>query len=109
MGMEFMRKGAKVIKDDKIIDPKQVDSRGRSNKERMEKGLAPVGPDGKPVNLHHVDQTMDGPIKEMTTTNHQQNYATLHTNTGGSPSNIDRAAFDKWRITYWKERALDFK
>ncbi|GAA4976324.1 HNH/ENDO VII family nuclease [Streptomyces hyderabadensis] len=33
----------------------------------MKQGLAPMGPDGKPMNLHHMLQTQDGPIAEVTT------------------------------------------
>lgn len=74
----------------------------------MKKGLAPIGPDGKSINLHHVDQTMEGPVKEMTALYHQQNYSSLHFNTGESQSQIDRDVFDVWRRNYWKQRANDF-
>ncbi|MCR5289370.1 MAG: hypothetical protein K6E51_05210, partial [Treponema sp.] len=100
--------GIDVIQDNSIIDPSLVDSRGRSNIERMQKGLAPIGSDGESVNLHHVDQTMNGPVKEMTATSHQQNYSTLHSNTGQSPSQINRKEFDSWRKGYWQQRANDF-
>ena len=100
--------GQQVIQNDQLINPNLVDDLGRTNVERMENGLAPIGPDGKPINLHHVDQTMTGPIEEMTATYHQQNYSTLHANTGQSGSLIDRTAFNIWRAEYWKGRAEDF-
>lgn len=74
----------------------------------MKKGLAPIGPDGKSINLHHVDQTSEGPVQEMTALYHQQNYSSLHFNTGESQSQIDRDVFDVWRRNYWKQRATDF-
>ena len=48
------------------------------------RGDAPTGDDGHPVELHHRDQTPDGPIDEMTRTDHRGagNYKKNHTNTG---------------------------
>ena len=40
------------------------------NQERMSKGKAPIGKDGKPVELHHEGQTSEGNLKEMTQTEH---------------------------------------
>ena len=100
--------GVDVIQDNSIINLDLVDSRGRTNAERMKKGLAPIGPDGKSVNLHHVDQTMNGPVQELTATNHQKNYSSLHSNTGQTPSQINRKEFETWRNQYWKQRVEDF-
>lgn len=96
--------GKKVIIDNDTFDPGLVDRQGRTNLQRMEQGLAPIGTDGKSVNIHHIDQTDTGPVIEITATNHQQNYAELHINTGQSASQIDRDAFNKWRREYWKWR-----
>ncbi|MGC3945454.1 MAG: RHS repeat-associated core domain-containing protein [Chryseolinea sp.] len=70
-----------------------------------ERGRAPVGEDGHPVELHHRDQTKDGPIDEKTRTEHRggENYSRNHTNTGSQPSNIDRKEFDKQRQAHWKK------
>lgn len=46
----------------------------------------PIGTDGKSVNIHHIDQTNNESVMEITATEHQQNYSNLHTNTGQSPS-----------------------
>lgn len=51
-----------------------------------------------------MDKTNDGPVMEITATEHQQNYSKLHKNTGQSPSQIDRKAFNNWRNEYWKWR-----
>ena len=48
---------------------KKIDSKGRTNIERMRMGTAPIGPDGRSVNLHHVTQTQDGYIQELTRSN----------------------------------------
>ena len=94
-----------MVLDNNTFDPNRVDSRGRTNKERMEQGLAPIGVDGKSVNIHHIDQTDTGAVMEITASEHQTNYAALHTNTGQAPSNINRRQFGKWRKNYWKWRA----
>lgn len=100
--------GNKVFQRNDLIDPSFVDGRGRSNLQRMQKGLVPIGPDGKLINLHHLTQKHDGAIAEMTQTFHQQNSKTIHINPNSVPSGIDRAAFNKWRSAYWKSRANDF-
>ena len=97
--------GKTVTMDDSTFDPNYVDSKGRTNLERMKQGLAPIGTDGKSVNIHHVDQTDSGPVVEMTATQHQQNYSSLHSNTGQAPSQIDRKAFADWRKNYWNWRS----
>ncbi len=105
---EIVYEGVTVIQDTKLIDPNLIDDLGRTNLDRMKEGLAPIGSDGKSLNLHHVDQTMTGPIQEMTSTFHSQNYKLLHQNTGQLPSQINRAEFNKWRGGYWQNRFLDF-
>jgi filamentous hemagglutinin len=80
-----------------------------TNLELMQAGRAPIGPDGLPLNLHHMLQTQDGPIAELTQTFHQQNYSTVHINAGSNiPSGINRSAFNAWRSRYWMNRANDF-
>lgn len=111
--VDFGRKGGSktivfneknVAMDNNTFNPDFVDKQGRTNIQRMEQGLSPIGRDGKSVNIHHIDQTNDGPVMEITATEHQQNYSQLHTNTGQSPSQIDRKAFNNWRNEYWKWR-----
>jgi hypothetical protein len=74
----------------------------------LQQGLAPVGPDGESVVLHHMLQTPDGPLVEVTKTFHQQNSAVIHINPNTIPSGINRSAFDSWRRQYWITRAQDF-
>lgn len=47
---------------------------------RMRKGRAPIGPDGKPIELHHRNGTQDGPLDEMSSTDHRggANYKKNH-------------------------------
>ena len=91
--------------DNNTFDPKLVDKQGRTNVQRMEQGLAPIGTDGKSVNIHHIDQTNNGPVMEITATQHQQNYGELHSNTGQMPSQINRPEFNSWRRGYWEWRS----
>ncbi len=52
----------------------------KENLERMRKGKAPIGHDGKPMERHHEDGTHQGPRKPMTQTDHRigENYLKNH-------------------------------
>ncbi len=100
--------GTKVYQRNDLIDPARVDSMGRTNLQRMQRGLSPLGPDGKPINLHQVIQTPGGPLAEVTQSFHQQYKTVLHVNPNKIPSGINRSVFDAWRAEYWKRRALEF-
>lgn len=69
------------------------------------RGRAPIGNDDHPVELHHRNQTPDGPLDEMTRTDHRlgENYSRNHPNTGQTPSLIDRQEFAAQRTTYWQD------
>ena len=101
-------KGKEVYQDDNAFDINKVDNRGRTNLERMQNGLSPIGNDNEPLNIHHIDQTNNGPVMEITATEHSERYVELHLNTGQQLSLIDRNEFNKWRSDYWKWRANDF-
>ncbi|WP_255435860.1 HNH/ENDO VII family nuclease [Salinispora sp. H7-4] len=96
-----------------MVDPKftsPADRYGRTNLKRMQQGLAPMGPDGKPMVLHHMLQTQDGPLAELTQSMHQGWFRELHINVGTNiPSGIDRKAFAVWKTAYWKGRAAGFQ
>ena len=99
-----------------MIDPNQISEweengikYSGTNLERMATGRAPIGSDGKSIELHHLTQTNDGAIAEMSKTFHQQNSGFLHINTGQLPSNIDRNQFTTWRKNYWRDRAKNWK
>ncbi|HEJ8090239.1 TPA: HNH/ENDO VII family nuclease [Serratia liquefaciens] len=101
--------GNKVYQRNDLFDPNAVDARGRSNIQRMEKGLAPLDANGNSVNLHHMLQRQDGPIAEVTQAFHKENHGVIHINDNSIPSGINRTEFDKWRSNYWKERTQAFK
>jgi hypothetical protein len=106
--------GQTVYQRDDLVDPSYespVDKYGRTNLKRMQQGLAPMGPDDLPVNLHHMLQTQDGPIAEISQSLHlgKESFGILHANYGsGIPSGIDRDAFSAWKSQYWKDRAAGF-
>ncbi len=66
--------GGNRLPDDKIMAPPKA------------KGKAPIGADGYPRELHHSDPKANGPIHEMTRTEHRggNNFKKNHSNTGGS-------------------------
>jgi hypothetical protein len=103
----FSFKGKLVAKRNSTFYPYVRDALGRTNIERMEQGLAPIGKDGLPVELHHLKQKDDGIIVELTASEHKNNYKTLHRYE--KESQIDRNSFNKWKRDYWKARAKDFK
>lgn len=87
------------------IDPKT----GKTNRELMAEGRAPVDPKtGEKIELHHVGQKFDGPLVELTESEHSDNFSILHT----SSENSWRRDPDKnneynnhQRPDHWKSRA----
>jgi RHS repeat-associated protein len=104
--------GQRVYQRDDLVNPgyfSPADPYGRSNLKRMKQGLAPMGPDDKPLNLHHMLQTQDGPIAEITHSMHFGYYGQLHWKSGTKiPSGIDRPSFESWKTRYWIQRAVGF-
>ncbi|MDO9417156.1 HNH/ENDO VII family nuclease [Pararhizobium sp.] len=79
-----------------------------TNLQRMASGRAPIGTDGNSVNLHHMTQTQNGAIAEITQTFHQQNSGVIHINPGQLPSGINRSQFNTWSKQYWQDRAANW-
>jgi RHS repeat-associated protein len=73
-----------------------------------ERRRAPIGSDGKPVELHHMDQKLgnDSPRSEMTQTDHrgEGNYTENHPNTGQDPSTVDRSESSQQHKDYWNQQ-----
>ena len=86
----------------KDIDLEQKDSMGRTNSERMEKGLPPLDKNGRPIELHHIGQKSDSPLAELTTSEHRGkgNDTVLHDKK--KESEIDRDKFAEERSEHWK-------
>ena len=106
-GRKTVFAGKTVVRRDDLFNPRAMDGLGRTNVERMRQGLAPLGKDGKPMELHHHRQRSKGPILELTSTLHRKHGADLHRYS--RESEIDRAEFERWKKGYWKRRAEDFR
>lgn len=101
--------GGKVIQNDGAFDPMQVDSMGRTNIERMARKppLAPIGKDGKSMELHHLLQTEDGGLIELTQTAHRGKdaYSFWHNTDSTFRSVVDHGKeWTKFTQSYWKWR-----
>ena len=64
----FVNNRSALIKTD--IDPMRVDSKGRTNLDRMKLGIAPLDSDGVSLELHHVGQRKDGTLAILSQTEH---------------------------------------
>ena len=84
------------------IDPEIKDDFGRTNTERMQNGLSPLDKTGKPHELHHIGQSSDSPLAELTHTEHNGYSGVLHER---CESSIDRVAFADERKQHWTTRA----
>lgn len=91
------------------VDWDAVDGYGRTNLERAEQGYAPLDPDGKSYELHHVQQENDGMLAELRQQEHRGKGidGILHDKTG--PSEVDHDAFEADRKAHWKARASDIR
>lgn len=83
------------------IDLNAVDDFGRSNLERMAKGLSPLDQNGLPYELHHIGQNADGTLAILTQAEHDN--AALHG--FKMVSEINRPEFAKQRTMFWKTMA----
>jgi hypothetical protein len=62
-----------VVYQKNDIDWDYVDRWGRTNLQRAADGNAPIGRDGKPIELHHLSGEEPGPMIELEYTIHQKN------------------------------------
>lgn len=74
----------------------------KTNMDLIKDGKAPYGPDGQLINLHHIGQTPDSPLAELTNTEHKQYDGVLHDKT--KKSEIERPIFQSERKQYWQDR-----
>jgi hypothetical protein len=90
--------GSFVAQRDRIFDPNQTDPQGRTNAQRINLRLAPLGKEGKPIVLHHAGQSSAGPIIEMTSSEHGA------VRVRQEPSQINRTEFREFRVIYRQAR-----
>ncbi len=103
--------GNRVYQRNDWIDPLRLSDKGETSLQLMRKGRAPLGPDAKPIELHHVLQMGKEAIAEVTQAFHKKNSKIIHINQPANkfPSGIDRSTFDAWKKRYWMHRAKDFE
>lgn len=92
------------------IDWNYVDpDTGLTNLQRAAKGRPPIGPDGKPVELHHLIQQESGPMVEILQSTHDQYAKALHGLVEDGASFRNNPILDKqynnFRKGYWKWRS----
>ncbi|WP_202109133.1 HNH/ENDO VII family nuclease [Succinivibrio dextrinosolvens] len=101
-----------LIKENINLDYK--DSDGISNRQRMERGLAPLDSEtGKPIELHHLGQKEDSPLVELTEEEHRtgeyedgkKNQTLWHDNTTTTEVHYKGNNWDIERKNHWKSRA----
>ncbi|WP_387493100.1 HNH/ENDO VII family nuclease [Photorhabdus sp. RM96S] len=115
----------RVYQRNDLFDLNHIDDFGRTNIQRMKKGIAPIGKDGLEINLHHVIQNEPGPMTEILSSTHSKYDRMLHMYSNqwdktwvgpdgirrtynNAPPSTNRRPFNQWKKTYWKTRALDF-
>jgi hypothetical protein len=94
-----------LVRDD--IDSGQRDAYGQTNKERMERGLAPLDQEGRPYELHHIQQRPEGVLAELTRGEHRGVGIDRMLHDPLKTSEIDRVEFNKIRASHWRSRSIE--
>lgn len=89
------------------IDWDQVDEKGRTNTQRVERELAPLDKNGDSIQLHHIGQHKDSPLAELTFEEHRcgGNDTILHDKSIESEAHGEGNNWDNERQNYWQNRA----
>lgn len=90
------------------IDWDQKDEKGKTNTERIERGLAPLDKDGSAIELHHIGQHEDSPLAELTFKEHrcEGNDTILHDKTKETETHGEGNTWNTQRQEYWKGREI---
>jgi hypothetical protein len=93
----------------KDIDMEQKDFNGRTNRQRMEEGLAPQDRNGRPIELHHIGQKTDSPLAELKFEEHHcnGNDSILHDKTKETEVHGEGNTWDQERQKHWETRSHD--
>jgi hypothetical protein len=85
----------------KDIDADRTTITGETNLSLLSRGVAPIGPDGKPMNLHHLTRTQPGILILISESFHQKHTHSLHLRSEKhmrQPKPLDRRDFNAWKI-----------
>lgn len=93
-----------LIKTD--IDLTRIDSKGRTNLERMRQGLAPHDSNGVSYELHHVGQRKDGTLAILTQAEHDN--PAIHGFLERTEAHAAGTNWDAERQAFWKAFAALF-
>lgn len=90
-----------LVRDDHVFQPRvRFDFSGfevtEQNLALMRQGNAPIGPDGEPVQAHHVGQQPYYYVDIYSASKHRE---VLHTE---DESRVDRPEFNQWRRSLWQ-------
>lgn len=84
---------------------------GLTNLEIMKTGHAPIGNDGKPIQLHHVIQKESGPMVEVREMIHEEYHRILHglvdSGSGFRNDEILDRQYANFKRKYWRWRARE--
>lgn len=88
------------------IEWEKKDEKGRTNQQRIERGLAPLDQEGNAIQLHHIGQHMDSPLAELTFEEHRGggNDTILHNKSIETETHGEGNHWDNERQNYWKSR-----
>lgn len=116
--------GRTVYKNDSLISsgrpevlddgvPESIKRRvmsGETNLDLMKSGNAPIGPDGRQINLHHLSGQEPGTMVEISASDHPDIFETMHSLIEKSFRNDEalRDSYEGFKFNYWIERAKDF-
>ncbi|MBR4235493.1 MAG: hypothetical protein IKR85_05455 [Clostridia bacterium] len=92
-GLKEYRLGDKRLLLPESVDLNIVDAEGKTNLQRMLKGMNPIDCDGRSYEWHHVGQKKDAPLALLTYEQHRSNYKILTYQQGSSE--IDRKEFEQ--------------
>jgi hypothetical protein len=103
--LEYINGKPCLIRSD--IDMEKTDIKGRTNRERMEDGLAPLDKNGKPIELHHIGQKKDSPLAELTFNEHHcgGNDIVLHDKKKESEVHGEGNTWGSEKERHWESRS----
>lgn len=81
-----------------------MDEDGQNNEDLMRVSKAPIGPDGRVMNLHHLSQKDPGVLVLITNKLHTEFSGGLHFNSAAhyvNPTSIDRSAFEGFKRKFY--------
>ena len=106
-GLQEVEIGEKkcLIRDD--VDWERADEKGRTNAERIQRGLAPLDNNGEAIQLHHIGQHAESPLAELTFEEHRcnGNDTVLHDKSKETETHGEGNKWDAERKNYWQNRS----